>query len=76
MFLNFIEKNICVLRIFIQSEREDAKNIPIIAMTANAFLDDIEHSKKAGMNEHVIKPLNMDELISKISKTVSGNKRE
>lgn len=57
-------------------EREDAKNIPIIAMTANAFLDDIEHSKKAGMNEHVIKPLNMDELISKISKTVRGNKWE
>ena len=56
-------------------EREDAKHIPIIAMTANAFQDDIKHSKKAGMNEHVIKPLNMDELIMKISKIVGKNKK-
>lgn len=56
-------------------EREDAKHIPIIAMTANAFQDDIEHSKKAGMNGHVVKPLNMDELTMKISKIVRKNKK-
>ena len=36
-------------------DREDAKSIPIFAMTANAFLDDIAQSKAAGMNEHFFK---------------------
>ncbi len=40
--------------------------IPIIAMTANTFAEDIERSKNAGMNEHIGKPLDMDLLISKI----------
>ena len=35
----------------------DAKTIPIIAMTANAFDDDIEKSKAAGMNAHLAKPI-------------------
>lgn len=52
-------------------DREDAKDIPIIAMTANAFLDDIEHSREAGMNDHVIKPLDMNELIEKIVKAIT-----
>lgn len=51
-------------------QREDAKTIPIIAMSANAFLDDIEHSKKAGMNSHVIKPLDMNVLIKTIGEAV------
>lgn len=38
-------------------ERTDAKTIPIIAMTANAFSEDVEHSKKAGMNVHLAKPI-------------------
>ena len=38
-------------------DREDAKSIPIFAMTANAFLDDIAQGKAAGMNEHFSKPL-------------------
>ena len=44
-------------------EREDAAQIPIIAMTANAFTEDMIASKKAGMNEHIAKPLNMDQLM-------------
>lgn len=37
--------------------REDAKKIPIIAMTANAFAEDIEKSKEAGINVHLVKPI-------------------
>ena len=47
-------------------ERSDAKEIPIFAMTANAFADDIEESRKAGMNEHLSKPLDQVKLIRKI----------
>ena len=43
--------------------REDARKIPIIAMTANAFVDDVMDSKRAGMNEHIAKPLDFDRLI-------------
>ena len=39
-------------------DREDAKKIPIIAMTANAFTEDRIRAKEAGMNEHVAKPIN------------------
>ena len=42
--------------------REDAKTIPIVAMTANAFLDDIRRSREAGMNEHLSKPLDMQKV--------------
>jgi signal transduction histidine kinase/CheY-like chemotaxis protein len=41
----------------------NAKKIPIIAMTANVFKEDIENSKKAGMNEHIGKPINLPELL-------------
>lgn len=44
--------------------KEDARTIPIVAMTANAFFDDIEMSRKAGMNEHLSKPLKMQELVN------------
>lgn len=44
------------------SGREDASSIPIIAMTANAFAEDVELARSAGMNGHVAKPINLDEL--------------
>ena len=47
-------------------DRRDAKNIPIFAMTANAFLDDIAQSKAAGMNEHFSKPLQMEKVMDAI----------
>jgi len=43
-----------------------AKNIPIIAMTANVFREDIEKCLDAGMNDHVGKPLNFDEVLEKL----------
>ncbi|MCI9216703.1 response regulator [Lachnospiraceae bacterium 42-17] len=46
-------------------KREDAGTIPIIAMTANAFAEDVKDAKAAGMNEHIAKPLNM-EIVEKI----------
>ena len=48
--------------------RADAATIPIIAMTANAFTDDREASAEAGMNEHLAKPLNADELMDTVRK--------
>ena len=42
--------------------REDIRNIPIVAMTANAFLEDVQKSKACGMNEHMTKPLDIDQL--------------
>ena len=47
-------------------DREDAKKIPIFAMTANAFQEDIRQSRDSGMNEHFSKPLNEHELLSTI----------
>ena len=44
------------------SEREYLKKVPIIAMTANAFADDVVQAKNAGMNEHIAKPLDFEEL--------------
>ena len=45
------------------SEKEDAKSIPIIAMTANAFDDDMKKSKTAGMGAHLSKPLDIQKMI-------------
>ena len=40
--------------------REDAKTIPVIAMTANAFAEDVKDARDAGMNDHIAKPIDMD----------------
>ena len=49
-------------------DRPDAKTIPIFAMTANAFADDEERSRAVGMNEHITKPLNIDQIVATIKK--------
>ena len=51
-------------------DRPDGKEIPIIAMTANAFAEDIQAALGAGMNAHVAKPIDMDILIPAIEKCV------
>ena len=51
-------------------DREDAKTIPIIAMTANAFTEDRLRVKEAGMNEHISKPVDVKLLIKVIHKLV------
>ena len=51
-------------------ERPDGKEIPIIAMTANAFAEDVQAALDAGMDDHVAKPMDMDILISAIEKCV------
>ena len=52
-------------------DREDAKAIPIIAMTANAFTEDRIRAKEAGMDEHVAKPVDAELLIKVIHKEVN-----
>lgn len=49
-------------------QREDAETVPIFAMSANAFAEDIVNSRIAGMNEHLTKPLNEKKLLEVIRK--------
>lgn len=56
-------------------EREDAKKIPIVAMTANAFLEDIQQSKACGMNEHMSKPLDIDQLQRMLARWLTKQNR-
>ena len=55
-----------------RSSHELAMTIPIIAMTANAFSEDIQHSLAAGMNAHVSKPVEMKVLEKTIRSIKSG----
>ena len=55
-----------------RSSHELAKTIPIIAMTANAFSEDIQHSLAAGMNAHISKPVEMKVLEKTIRSIKSG----
>lgn len=50
-------------------DRKDALTIPIIAMTANAFAEDVQASLDAGMNGHLSKPIVMEE----VKKTIARN---
>lgn len=52
-------------------DREDAKEVPIIAMTANAFTEDRIRAKEAGMDEHIAKPVDVELLIKVIHKLVN-----
>ena len=51
-------------------EREDAKKIPIIALTANTFDEDVQRSLQAGMNAHLSKPVDTDQLIRVLGELV------
>lgn len=55
-------------------DRPDARSIPIIAMTANAFKEDADKCLEAGMNAHMAKPLNMEKLKQTICECLSADK--
>lgn len=54
-----------------QLDRKDAKSIPIIAMTANAFVDDVQKATQVGMNEHLAKPVDLTKLNGILDKWLS-----
>ncbi len=45
-----------------------AKSVPILAMTANAFAEDVAAAKNAGMNEHIAKPIDFEQLMKVLAK--------
>ncbi len=51
-------------------DRDDARKIPIIALTANAFDEDVQRSLQAGMNAHLSKPIDNDELFSALESLI------
>jgi signal transduction histidine kinase/DNA-binding response OmpR family regulator len=57
------------------SDAAQAKTIPIVAMTANVFREDVENCIKAGMNDHIGKPLNVDLLLDKLHQYLDEAKR-
>jgi CheY-like chemotaxis protein len=56
------------------SDHPMAKTIPIIAMTANAYREDVEKALDAGMNAHVAKPIHIDLLIAVLDQYRNSNK--
>ena len=52
--------------------RPDAESIPIIAMTANAFAEDVQASLNAGMNDHLSKPIVIEEVIKTIARNLNS----
>ena len=57
-------------RVIRSMDREDAKNIPIIALTANAFDEDVQNSLQAGLNAHLSKPVEPDILYKTLEETL------
>ena len=57
-------------------ERPDAADIPIIALTANAFADDAKKCKEAGMDAHLTKPINLDKMLRTICGLIGRKKVE
>lgn len=55
-------------RIIRGQKRADARTVGIVALTANAFTEDMRRTKAAGMNEHLTKPLNSDKLLKTIAR--------
>ena len=53
--------------------RPDAETVKIIALSANAFADDVRRSISAGINEHIAKPIDAQQLFSVFEKYTAGN---
>ncbi len=60
------------IRALSNDNRPDASSIPIIAVTANAFTDDIREALLSGMNAHISKPINVNAMKSTVSKVLDG----
>ena len=58
-----------------QAERPDAEEIPIIAVSANAFAEDVQTSLDAGMNGHISKPLNVADVAKVIVRNLNKVKQ-
>ena len=56
--------------------REDARTIPIVALTANAFSSDVIKARQAGMTAHIAKPIDLKDLFGILRKWVSREKQE
>ena len=57
-------------------DRSDAKTVPIIAMTANAFIEDVKKSKEHGMNGHVSKPLEIQALTAALCRWLPQKEKQ
>ena len=55
-----------------QLSRKDVGTLPIVAMTANAFPEDIRHAQDAGMDAHLAKPIGPDSLYAVMSRWLKG----
>ncbi len=62
-------------RVIRAMDRPDAKSVPVIAMTASTFSEDIARCMDAGMNAHIPKPLDVDQLMATIIQYCSGETR-
>lgn len=56
-----------------KSQRKDIQNIPVVAMSVDAFAEDVEACLKAGMNGHISKPIDFKEVMKVIEKYCSTN---
>ena len=61
-------------RIIREMKRRDAMRVPIIAMSANAFAEDIINSRLAGMNAHLAKPLDAEKMIVALKQCMADNR--
>lgn len=59
-------------RIIRAMERADARTIPILALTANDFEEDIRQTREAGMNDHLTKPFDMEKIFGALA-AYAGN---
>ena len=61
-------------RVIRAMEREDCRTVPIVAMSANAFDDDLKKSVECGMNGHLSKPVEVDKLYQTLNRVIREQK--